>query len=763
MRRSSRESGTVDYTGRAFHQDAMEAMRSDIVRGLIELITNSDDAYASVGGERPGKIRVEVEHRKGQPWVAIVRDRACGMTAEVMKSRLKQLGGRTSGFESGESRRGNLGRGAKDLAAFGEVTFESLVDNEYACFRLHPNGAYDLEHGAATEKERDRLGIPRGNGTVVTVRVQAGIRCPQHQNLARRLATHFQLRDILSDPRRKVELHNLNDGESAPLTYTYPDLREVYRSELEIPGYPDARAELVLWRHPTRHDDGPNETGRPNGILIKGKRAIYDNTLFGLEGEVHAGWFSGKLVCEHIDRLAREYDDRLGKQIAPAEENPVPIISRRRDGLNPDHPFVRALRQAVEKPLGDLVAEEREKARQENKGIESDSTREALDRLARELSRLITEELLEIEAEDLGGSDEEGEGEPPALWIVPVQVFAYMGEERTLTVAARRQGIAVGDEVSVGVDPGGVVELLTPRVPLKAHSRREDILVGQIRVRPLIEGEVAMISASLGHRTADALVEVKPPRVVVEEPVEAPETFAFEKPSYRIGWRKQKELTLIAPADVVAEHGAEVRVSSSDAGVVVRTLKVRLEYDDTVDFYRGSVAVEGRVLHAKSLLTARLGDLSATTHVNVTRKEDSPNFQIRLIPDEVGSFRSTVEREEIDGHPISIIKVWGRHPAIRPYLGEAFEGQNSPVVRAMVSEIVADVSARIVVSELYRLRRTTEDFNADRFYREHYKRVTRFLPRFQKLLIGEPTIARTAEELRPLAVIEVGSATATQG
>ena len=93
MKKSSHESGTVDYTGRAFHQDAMEAMRGDIVRGLIELVTNSDDAYASLDRERVGKISVEVEHRKAQPWQVIVRDRACGMTAEVMKTRLKQLGG----------------------------------------------------------------------------------------------------------------------------------------------------------------------------------------------------------------------------------------------------------------------------------------------------------------------------------------------------------------------------------------------------------------------------------------------------------------------------------------------------------------------------------------------------------------------------------------------------------------------------------------------------------------------------------------------
>jgi hypothetical protein len=39
-------------------------MKGDIVRGLIELITNSDDAY---GDEAQGKIRVEVEHRRNTP------------------------------------------------------------------------------------------------------------------------------------------------------------------------------------------------------------------------------------------------------------------------------------------------------------------------------------------------------------------------------------------------------------------------------------------------------------------------------------------------------------------------------------------------------------------------------------------------------------------------------------------------------------------------------------------------------------------------
>lgn len=48
MTANYRKEGTVQYSGRAFHQDATDAMRGDIVRGLIELITNSDDAYAAL-------------------------------------------------------------------------------------------------------------------------------------------------------------------------------------------------------------------------------------------------------------------------------------------------------------------------------------------------------------------------------------------------------------------------------------------------------------------------------------------------------------------------------------------------------------------------------------------------------------------------------------------------------------------------------------------------------------------------------------------
>jgi hypothetical protein len=193
--------GRIAYTERAFEQDAQEAMRGDIVRGLIELITNADDAYAKQG-RGPGKIIVEVEHRRNAPWLVVVRDRASGMTQQEMVEKLVHVGGRTSGFEAGLAVRGNLGRGAKDLPAFGPTVWESIKDGQFAALRIESDGNYQALDWPrkATEHDRERLGIPRGNGTVATILVDDHFRCPNHSTLKTRLSQHFQLRDIVNDP-----------------------------------------------------------------------------------------------------------------------------------------------------------------------------------------------------------------------------------------------------------------------------------------------------------------------------------------------------------------------------------------------------------------------------------------------------------------------------------------------------------------------------------------------------------------------------------
>jgi len=732
-------SGSIVYTRRAFHQDAVESMGGDIVKGLIELITNSDDAYASIDSS-PGKkkIVIEVEHRRVQPWLIRVKDRATGMSPQTMVDKITQLGGRTSGFEKGEDRRGNLGRGAKDLAAFGTVTFKSIHEHVFGELVLQSDGNWDVTADRkSTKEDRKNLGIPRGNGTIVEILCEPNIRCHRHDILQKKLSTHYQLRDILSDPNRKVELIKINDGTKDLLTFEYQKLDIVFDDDLKIKGFPDAEAHLTLYRNAKCYDDGPYDPGRPNGILIKGNRAIYENTLFDLENKPYSGWFSGVLVSPTIDKLALEYDNLLEKNDEKPNNNPLPIISRNRTGLNPNHPFYKSLKEAVEKPIRKLITDEEKRARQEIGDIEDNQTKADLNKLAKEVGRLINEELRDIDAEELPPDTETGE--TPYISIIPEEVYAYMGENRTLTLAVRVDKASEEDKASIELDPEGVVNLLTPTVKIHPHNRRDDLLVGQIRLRPIIEGEATIITATINGLNANAIVTVKPPPEIVEEEVEQPDALMFERPSYRIGWRKNKNIRIFAPAQAVADYGEDLRVFSADPGIVVRNQSIKLKYDDSLDFYTTYVRVDARTLNASCEITARLNGQVATTQVKVTKKELGYGVNIRLVDESFGSWRAISEKEtQPSGEESLIIKIAGRHPGIRPFLGEDRHRQNSPIIRSIMAEAVADVAARMVVQELFQLRRTAEQFDADRFYSEHNKRIKRFLPRFQRILVGDP-------------------------
>ena len=719
------ETGRVDYSERAFQQDAHDAMRGDIIRALIETITNSDDAY----GDSDGKIRVEIEHRRG-PWTVITRDRAKGMSATRMKTAIGQLGGRTSGFEEGERVRGNLGRGAKDLAAFGTVEFESLCDGKYAKMTLRPTGKYDLERErTAKSEDRKTLGIPR-NGTVVTIHVEENHRCPQHAKLLEKLCKHYQLRDILSDPRREIQLVDLGKGTTDILRYTVPDIPVVFAGRLSIEGYPRAMAEVTIYRNPERYEDPPSDSYRPGGLMLTGRRAIYENTLFGFESNPHAGWFSGRVKCDYIDELAAEYDSRLVAHEPKEEPNPTPIISRHRDGLQRGHPFYKAMALAVENPLRELIAAEEKRSRNLI-GEESPELRRSFDALGRELARLVDEDLRELEEEGLIGGD--GINVPP-LRLIPEHVVVYAGEDKTITLQARAD-LANGNPV-VELDPEGVVELIDgSTITLSVHKRRPDVLTGQIRVRPLVEGEQTILTAHYSGHSVPALLEVRPERIVEEIPIPSPETLQFERDRYQLAWMKKKCIRLLAPVELVAKEGDKVHIESSDVGVVVLGKGTSLKFDEDGEYFWADITVEARKLGAKATLRARLGGTTAACASVVGRDESGPNLRIKFDPTPAGIFRAEFEREG----DIWWIKIKAEHPAIKRYLGPGpkYPSQNLIASKSIVAEIVAGEAARMVMERKFPHRGGVEQLDAALLYAEHNRYLAKYLVRCHKALVPE--------------------------
>lgn len=365
--------------------------------------------------------------------------------------------------------------------------------------------------------------------------------------------------------------------------------------------------------------------------------------------------------------------------------------------------------------------------------------------------RPIQRMLNDIEAEELPPTEKGGT--IPLLSLIPEQAYAYISEDRTLTVFGRREDIPEGAEIEVSVDPMGVLEILTPKVTLRPHVRRDDVMVGQVRLRPILADESTIVSVKYESASAAALVEVRATRIIppIEELV--PEALQFERPSYRVGWQRKKELLVLAPQKDIARFGTRLKLSTSDPGVPVLTPSIILRPHESGKFYIACVQVEARILHTKAVIIAQCKEAFASTHVIVMRQEESGGFKIQLLDEEWGNFRAIIETEvDEHGQQTRVINIAGRHPAIRTYLGKNFELQNTSQAQAILAEVVADVTSRFVVTELFRLRRSTEVFDADRIYREHYKRVTRFLPRLQRVLIrdtGEaPGLGRSLIEVR---------------
>ena len=125
-------SGTIAYGARAAMQDISLAMGRDVVRALVEMVTNASDSYARLerrGIAVDGIIDVFAERlRSGEHNRIIVRDHAEGMRRHEVVVRILRAGERTS--EAGD--RGVQGRGAKDISFFGKARYESIREGSYA-------------------------------------------------------------------------------------------------------------------------------------------------------------------------------------------------------------------------------------------------------------------------------------------------------------------------------------------------------------------------------------------------------------------------------------------------------------------------------------------------------------------------------------------------------------------------------------------------------------------------------------------------------
>src|SRR5512147_1442204 len=160
----------LQYADRVALQQADQAIRKDVLRALVEVITNCNDSYSRLehtGQRGKGEIIIDIQ-RKHKNSVIRVRDFAEGMTDIRMDKVVGTYGEATSGLKEDKHVRGMWGRGLKDSIfglGYGYVrSFKGA--NFYSCSLLVKNGVptFELETPIrATVPLREKYGIPEGN------------------------------------------------------------------------------------------------------------------------------------------------------------------------------------------------------------------------------------------------------------------------------------------------------------------------------------------------------------------------------------------------------------------------------------------------------------------------------------------------------------------------------------------------------------------------------------------------------------------------
>lgn len=703
-------------------------MGSEILMGLIELITNCDDQY----GEQRGSILIRFPKPDAdeKTWQVQVCDKATGIGFEDIEPKLLRFGGRTSGHERGEVKRGNRGRGAKDVSHFGQVRWDVFKDGKYSWVWLdrHGNG----EKSSRPEKAdsyREDFGIPK-NGVIATITCdRSRFRRPQRDRIKQRLEYAVQLRTIMSSPKRSVKLQ-YGDEEGVNLRYVKPNgVREFPAVEVEVKGYPGV-ASIVVAEVPAPFQDEQGDLSRHGGLLITSGRAVHEATLYGFENNPYAGYFLGSVRWDTIEDLSREFDDRdeHGLPVSPA--NPFQIIRSDRRGLNAQHPAVRALKAAVE---GILRPHFERKAKElGGGGKESRETKHRLDALARIIARFQASkaEELEFELSQHSSHGVELTPEVPILEVIPPRKLLEFGRVHTFSVRLRADALAnetaeVDVLLYLAADPEGCLELSGPKCTLTRDARLEGRMSGTFTAKALSTEGNGIIEVTLpGLPGAVVDVDVIEP----EEPLPplAPLTFEFERPSYRVPAGKHKKILLLAPTLVAQRHGTLVKVNSSNAhGVLIRHTEVELAPSPDGDWHQAVIDVEGRQHGATATLTAECGrvPLRAEATVSVRQDQAGPTPpQIRFAA--MGSpVRGTFETDEAG---IVTITVNATHPAVRRYFGAPadFIGQESIQARLMVAEIVADLT----VLDVLRRHLRQQPMPVEQIYRRRSQMLNDLLP-----------------------------------
>ena len=687
--------GSINYTARAIRQDTLDAMRGDIVIGLIEFITNSDDAYRKV--KRVGKIEIEfASEKKPYKYSILVRDHARGLSGEELEDRFLSIG-KENVDNQGQNKaedgtRGLFGRGAKDVAVFGKARFSTIRNGKFSSLEIDGfTWNYEIFESdiTATKKHYELLGIQEGeSGFVAQVFVteSRSTSIPNTKRIIENLSNHVALRTI--NETHQITFKDCRTNDISRLRSKRFKGSLVVDQEVEVKGY-DQKAQLRVWRLAER-ELGDCDEYSVHGIVIKDLKTNYQNTFLDLRSRPEIGWFAGELVCPEIDELNRQFDDNENKRekvdLKKVEKNPIRLAKKSRDGLDRKHPYYRSLSIILNsylKPLMDEIANQEIGDRSISEDLQK-----KLDDVSRSLAQLLQDTLDEEDLEnDLDGGT--GPDDSEILIVPPVKVIER-GSSGTLSVwipsnqfEEREVSLSIIDSNNFKIQDSG------RKLKFERHPTR-DVFRATVRVEALSFGSTEMILTYRGQSVQAKLQctpEIPDPTLMIDE-------ILWEKDKSYLAPLRKRAIKVLAPASM---HKEIVKISSSNT-LLKHEEQVELRLTKSKGYCIGKVMVQAGREEETAELTAATSSQIAKTLVIV--KEINPNKgpNIKIDPKDLDS----VTRSSLFSLPgLLSIQIYLKHKGIRRLLGSHDGNQyaniDSATVKAVISEIVALELANYVI------------------------------------------------------------------
>lgn len=750
---------TFDYTlgPQGAADRARLALGNNIVRGLVELITNSDTAYARANDADQRRRRITIDYSSRERWVA-VRDHAGGMSPDVLRAKFM-----VGGDESAAGTRGYFGVGAKDCAVLGSLSVETVdASGLLTCIRIprdYRDAEIDRPRRATNEDYKRLFGGRRRSGTVATINLaqksDGGPTLPILRNLADQLTRHFSLRTLL-DRNEVLLIDRGNPTSTKPPSSTLrygepvwmsPKAVQRFDGDLAIIDYPDARPHLALF------DVGEDARGQERNdqfehfILVRSPAADHGFFLAGLESHPYATRLAGEIMDPYIQVLLDEF-----RRTGPTERNDRPVIRQDRQpqdgGLDASHPYYRRLVAALHPHV-----------------------KTALDAITTELQEAeragISPELQKANFEAgawLGTFLEEDSPGPPQLsdgfYFLPSSARLGPGASKRLTLYNVGTEILAGGRLAVATDADDLITIEDASADFSEPTFPENGSSPRQRASVLIRAGLALGSATLTAEYDQPGREPHAVEAVLRVVSDPPPTreFCFEHSTYSIRPNSTKIIHVVVPWDLVGTDilaPVTLRVEADENSIVTVGAPVVPVSAGREDLVREANMVEFRIearggIGASGRVHARFADHDASATVR-SQGTSIPVFDDdnELSPPDS---RAVVYEEglcpgppEHGGGPC--LHFFLRHKDVERWLGDVHTNSAGDLqwdlidthgVRAMRADAIAEAAAQYRVLRLNQIREATtgDPVSPDEVLRLFWQEKRRALPQMQRIYIS---------------------------